>query len=212
MQKCRERGWRVPEDVAVIAGRNEETLCEHPRPSLTSVEMGYERVGYEAARVLHQLMEGQQASREPILVPPEGLVVRESTDFFAVEDSLVAAALEFISKNSHRTIGQHDVARAVGAETRRVYAACKDQDPDDIKEINPDPNPGIQPTGDELLVVTIATGIAQLLRKGCMKAIDGGVVEKVRQQPIPVRPVVRPPTKPPSTNPYPKMPVEGIVR
>jgi len=56
VQKCRERGWRVPEDVAVIAGRNEETLCEHPRPSLTSVEMGYERVGYEAAKLLHQLI------------------------------------------------------------------------------------------------------------------------------------------------------------
>lgn len=120
VQKCRERGWRVPEDVAVVAGRNEETLCEHPRPSLTSVEMGYERVGYEAARLLHQLMDGNKPPCAPILLPPQELVVRESTDFFAVEDELVAAALEFISKNSHRRIGQDDVSRAVNAETRTL--------------------------------------------------------------------------------------------
>ena len=120
VQKCRERGWRVPEDVAVVAGRNEETLCEHPRPSMTSVEMGYERVGYEAARLLHQLMDGKKPPSEPILLLPQGLVVRESTDFFAVEDELVAAALEFISQNSHRRIGQDDVSRAVNAETRTL--------------------------------------------------------------------------------------------
>ena len=38
--------------MAIIAGRNEETFCERPRPALTSVEFGYERVGYEAARLI----------------------------------------------------------------------------------------------------------------------------------------------------------------
>jgi LacI family transcriptional regulator len=120
VQKCRERGWRVPEDVAIIAGRNEETLCEHPRPSLTSVEMGYERVGYEAARLLHRLMEGNKLPSQTVLIAPQGLVVRESTDFYAVDDELVAAALEFISINSHRRIGQADVSKAVSAETRTL--------------------------------------------------------------------------------------------
>ena len=30
-QTCRNRGWRVPEDVAIITGQNEETYCEHLR-------------------------------------------------------------------------------------------------------------------------------------------------------------------------------------
>ena len=114
------RGWRVPEDVAIIAGQNEETLCEHPRPSLTSVEFGYERIGYEAAKLLHRLMDGRKPPSQPILLPPQGLVVRESTDFFAVEDAIVAAALEFISSNSHRRISIDDVARTVSAETRTL--------------------------------------------------------------------------------------------
>jgi LacI family transcriptional regulator len=119
-QICRNRGWRVPEDVAIISGRNEVTLCEGLRPTLSSVENGYERIGYEAARLLDQLMNGQPAPKAPILIPPQGLVVRESTDFFAVEDPLIAAALRFIATNCHREIGQDDVAHAVATETRTL--------------------------------------------------------------------------------------------
>jgi LacI family transcriptional regulator len=120
-QMCRQRGWRVPHDVAIIAGTNEEPLCEYPRPSLTSVELGYDRIGYEAARLLDRLMDGDPSPTGPILLPPKGIVVRESTDFFAVEDPVISAALEFISANSHRPrLGANDVARAVNIGTQTL--------------------------------------------------------------------------------------------
>lgn len=119
-QACRNRGWRVPEDVAIITGQNEETLCEGLRPTLSSIEIGYDRIGYEAALLLDRLMDGQAPPKEPILISPMGLVVRESTDFFAAEDSLIAAALTFIAANSHQQIGQDDVARAVATEIRTL--------------------------------------------------------------------------------------------
>jgi len=120
-QMCRQRGWRVPHDVAIIAGKNEESLCEHPRPSLTSVEMAYDRIGYEAARLLDRLMDGDTPPTKPILLEPQGLVVRESTDFFAVDDPVMSAALEFISANSQRPqIGADDVAHAINIGLRTL--------------------------------------------------------------------------------------------
>lgn len=120
VQACRERGWAVPADVAIVAGKNEVTLCENPRPSLTSIEIGYDRVGYEAASLLDRLMSGESLPTEPMRIAPQGLVVRESTDFFAVHNKLVASALAFISANSHRRIGPDDVAKAVDQETRTL--------------------------------------------------------------------------------------------
>jgi LacI family transcriptional regulator len=120
VQAGHRRGWRIPEDVAIVAGKNQETLCEQPRPTLTSIEIGYERIGYAAAELLDRLMAGQAAPSGPILLPPHGLVVRESTDFFAVEHPVVAAALAFISANSHRRLGPDDVAARVGIETRTL--------------------------------------------------------------------------------------------
>lgn len=120
IQLCHKRGWQVPQDVAIIAGQNDETLCEFPSPSLTSFEFGFDRIGYENARLLHQMMKGKQVSKDPIFLPPQGLVIRETTDFHAVKDELVAGALVFISANCHRSIGQDDVSRAVLAETRTL--------------------------------------------------------------------------------------------
>ena len=120
VQECERRGWRVPDDVAIIAGQNEETLCEQPRPTLTSMETGYKRIGYEAARLLHDLMDGKTPPSTSIRLAPTGLVIRESTDFFSVNDDIVAAALQFIAANSHRAIGQDDVSKAVFAETRTL--------------------------------------------------------------------------------------------
>lgn len=126
IQICRRRGWRVPGDVAIIAGTNEEVLCDHPRPSLTSVEIGYERIGYEAARLLDRLMSPQtkrqtrRESPEYLLLPPQGLIVRESTDFYAVDDELVTQALRFIAANSHRDINVDDVAKALHLHPRTL--------------------------------------------------------------------------------------------
>ena len=126
VQRCSRLGWRVPQDVAIIGGSNEKVLCENPRPSLSSTEVGFERIGYQAALLLDQLMNESEGNRKKetnaqnILLPPQGLVIRESTDFYAVKDELVAAALDFISQNSHRRIGQDDVSRAVNAETRTL--------------------------------------------------------------------------------------------
>ena len=119
-QVCRSRGLRVPEDVAIITGYNEPALCERPHPSLTSVELGGERIGFEAARLLDRLMQGNAPPKKPVLIPPQGLVVRESTDFYAVDDELVAQALAFIAANAHRSIGADDVASAVSMETRTL--------------------------------------------------------------------------------------------
>lgn len=127
-QECKRRGWRVPQDVAIVAGFNDEYLCEYPHPSLTSVDMGYDRIGYEAGRLLDSLMQAKdRKARKPatprhIILPPSRLVVRESTDFFVVEDPVVADAIAFISANSTKDIGQHDVAKAVATETRTLQA------------------------------------------------------------------------------------------
>lgn len=128
MLMCERRGWRVPQDVAIVAGLNEEVLCENPRPSLTSIEVGYERLGWEAAQLLEKLMHASHTKRkakpaarpEHILLPPKGLIVRESTDFYAVEDETIAAALLFISQNSRQPISPDDVAQAVQLEPRTL--------------------------------------------------------------------------------------------
>lgn len=116
---CRARGLHVSQDVAIIGTHNEPELCNSPEPGLTSIDMGFGKVGYRAAALLDRLMSGGEAPEAPELIAPAELVPRRSTDVYASEDLLVARALRYISENSHRRIQVKDVAAAV-ATTRRT--------------------------------------------------------------------------------------------
>jgi len=126
IEMCRHRGWRVPEDVAVVAGSNEETICERPEPGITSLEIPYERIGFEAARLLDRLLAqrrrtvARSAASPQILLPPVGVVARRSTDFRAVDDSLVRQALRYIDGNLHRRITIDLLANALGVSRRSL--------------------------------------------------------------------------------------------
>ena len=116
---CRSKGLHVSQDVAIVGCTNEPVICASPPPTLTSIDLGYERIGYRAAAMLDLLMGGESPPKEPELVAPSELIPRQSTDSYSADDRLVARALRFIAENGHRRIQVKDVAEAVSA-TRRT--------------------------------------------------------------------------------------------
>jgi LacI family transcriptional regulator len=128
IEMCRNRGWRVPEDIAIVAGSN-EAICERPEPGVTSLEYPYEQIGFEAARLLDQMMNetdalvpngSGDAKTRSLLLPPVGIVARRSTDFRAVDDPLVRRALRFIDENLHRPITIEILAEATNVSRRTL--------------------------------------------------------------------------------------------
>jgi LacI family transcriptional regulator len=114
LDACRRAGVAVPEEVAVVGAENDETLCTMSRPQLSSVAFDGPRVGYEAAALLDRLMAGGPPPTEPVLVPPRGLVVRQSSDIMAIEDPQVAAAVRYIREHACHGINVADVVRHAG--------------------------------------------------------------------------------------------------
>lgn len=117
---CNHQGLRIPEDVALVVADNDLPVCLQLPPTLTGIDLAYERAGYEAARLLDGLMDGAAPPAEPILVPGKGIHARQSTDFFATEDELVLAALRYIASHIQKAIGVNDVAREVSASRRTL--------------------------------------------------------------------------------------------
>jgi LacI family transcriptional regulator len=116
---CEHRGWNVPRDVALVGSCDEPLVCNHPNPSLTSIDFGYDRVGYRAAELLDEMMDGAPAPRQPVLVQPSALIPRQSTDALVVDDKTVAAALRFIAEHGHEPIRVSHVAKSLHL-TRRT--------------------------------------------------------------------------------------------
>ena len=113
-------GLNVPGDIAIVAWENDPTYCTRLFPTLSSVDPGYIRIGYEAACLLAGLMRGDSHTARTQLLPPRELVVRDSSDSFAVSDSRVAAALRFMGQHSERPISVPEVAEAAGISQQNL--------------------------------------------------------------------------------------------
>lgn len=114
LEACRRGGALVPEEVAVVGVDDDEPLCEVCNPPLSSVVPDHRQVGYQAAALLDDLMKGHPPPTGPRLIAPKGLTTRTSSDVLAVNDPLVAAALQFIRAWACNNIGVDRVVQAAG--------------------------------------------------------------------------------------------------
>jgi LacI family transcriptional regulator len=117
---CRESGISVPEEIAVLGVDNDVLLTEMVRPTLSSIDLGAERIGFEAGKMLDKLMQGKRVSQQPIELPPNGVITRHSTDVLSIEDEVVADAARFIRQHAAEPIGVDDVLRQVAMSRRNL--------------------------------------------------------------------------------------------
>ena len=117
---CREQSISVPEEVAILSIGNDPILCENQSVTLSSIDQNLERGGYEAAALLDRLMDGKAPPRTSLLVPPAGIVARQSTDTRAVADPTLRHALELLGANLARPYGADQLAAALGLPRFKV--------------------------------------------------------------------------------------------
>ncbi|MDB6016308.1 MAG: AraC family transcriptional regulator [Pedosphaera sp.] len=115
MRACDDAGLSVPEQVAILGCHNDPFICDFTPVPLSSIDDDLERIGYEGAKLLDQIMDGKRGPRAPILIPPKGVVTRMSTNVLAVPDPKVARAVRFIFEHhQENNIGTPEVAAAAG--------------------------------------------------------------------------------------------------
>ncbi len=117
---CRAKGLHVSQDVGIVGCSNEPTICSSPPPTLTSIDLGFEQVGYRAASLLDRMMKGAKPPKIPELVPTVELIPRQSTDSYAADDPIVSGALRFIAESAHQPIKVADVANETGINRRTL--------------------------------------------------------------------------------------------
>ena len=119
LEACRDAGLVVPHDVAVIGVDNDESLCPHTTPPLTSIQPDHARIGELAAEKLDEMLRGRRLSRpEHISVGVKRIEVRESTSPVTQSGRLVQRALAFIQAHYAKPIRPQDVVRELKVSRR----------------------------------------------------------------------------------------------
>ena len=117
---CKSLELKIPHDLAIVGSGNEPLICSSPYPSLTSIDKNFEEVGYQAARLLNEMMKSGKRSKEAKYCQPQGIVPRQSTDSYASDHPKVALALRYIAESANRRIKVNDVVNAVATNRRTL--------------------------------------------------------------------------------------------
>jgi LacI family transcriptional regulator len=107
--------------VAIIGVDNDEQVCDISNPPLSSVALDVEKAGFRASELLNKMMMGRKMEPQTVIVQPNRVVTRQSTNIVAVEDELVSQALTFIHHNANRLIQVDDVINYLSVSRRSLH-------------------------------------------------------------------------------------------
>jgi len=113
---CRLRSLDVPEEVAILGVDDDELVCNSVQPTISSIRWPARMTGYQAAKILDAMMQGEKIRSEPVLLAPESVHVRGSTSTIPIQDRTVAKAVRFIRENLLRPSGDGYSNRVVSVE------------------------------------------------------------------------------------------------
>lgn len=127
LQVCDHSGILVPDKLAVIGIDDDEIARFLNRVSLSSVSQGCFQIGFQAAKKLHRLLNGIKCTNKPLLLPPDKVIERQSTDFKAIKDPQVMQAMHFIRQKACRGIKVDQVLDYVGLSRSNLEQRFKEE-------------------------------------------------------------------------------------
>ncbi|HUJ75309.1 MAG TPA: substrate-binding domain-containing protein, partial [bacterium] len=128
---CRAMEIAVPDSVAILGVDDEDILCEMASPSLSSIRLDCESIGYRAAALLDNVMAvGRGVSRaegggRALLVPPRDVVERDSTRVFSCDDPLVEQAMRLIRARAAQRVTVGGLIATLPASRRSLETRFK---------------------------------------------------------------------------------------
>jgi LacI family transcriptional regulator len=120
VEAARKAGLAVPQDISVLGVDDDDVFCELSRPRLSSIAFPWRRMGQAAAELMARFLAGGAYSPERVLLPPDRVVTRESTDMTCLEDMRLRRAIEHIHLTACKGLSVNEVARAAGLSRRML--------------------------------------------------------------------------------------------
>jgi len=117
-EACNHAEVKVPEEVALLGVDNNELICKFASPPLSSILLNAEKAGHDAAAVLHRMMQGENVGEVVIPIMAPRVVTRQSTDTVAIDDPIVANAVNYIRGHYRKGVTVIEIARKAGVSRR----------------------------------------------------------------------------------------------
>lgn len=120
LELCEELGLNVPGDVSVLGIDNDQMTCDYCTPSLSSISRDPFACGEAAAELLHHLMQKKHPARKVILVPPNGVIQRQSTSRLYDADPLIRQVIAYVQQHIGQPFSVMSIAQSLNLSRRTL--------------------------------------------------------------------------------------------
>jgi len=118
---CRQLGYRIPQDIAILGADNDDSECRMTTPSLSSIALPTRAIGYKAGEILNAAILSETVpGAEHHLLPPVGIVERQSTEYASVSNPALERILKWIESHLQEPIGVEKIAKQNGLSRRSL--------------------------------------------------------------------------------------------
>lgn len=107
---CQNLDLGIPSEILVLGVDNETLLCELASPSISSIQPDCRTIGYQASKMLDDLLTNPDGGRRIQRIAPGPVSERESTHMVQCEDDHVVQALLLIKKEATNNLTAEQVA------------------------------------------------------------------------------------------------------
>lgn len=119
-EACNIAGIRIPDEVSILGVDNDEMVCNMSNPPTSSICLDTDNAGYEVAQLIEKMILEKANQFNDIVVEPIGIVERQSTDIYSIDDKEVLKALQFIRETISERIQVADVVKSTALSRRAV--------------------------------------------------------------------------------------------
>jgi len=117
---ARREGVSVPESLSVLGVNNDEIVCALSAPPLSSIAVPWTTLAAWSVDWLQRAMGGEPLPLTPILAHPGEVVDRQSTSLLALDDPLLARAIETIREEAGNGLTVKELTGRLGVNRRTL--------------------------------------------------------------------------------------------
>ena len=124
---CKMNNIKIPQDVSLLGVDNDDLICNLSDPPISSIVLDVEKGGYEAGRLIHQLIRKERTEPFNIVINPTRFELRQSTELYNIQDEYIDKIVKHIVEKFNTDISIDDLSEMVPLSRRNLEIKFKNE-------------------------------------------------------------------------------------
>lgn len=126
-ESCKIKNIRIPQEIALLGVDNDELICNLSDPPISSIELDVEKGGYEAGRLIDQMINKERKTPVDIVIRPIRFELRQSTERYNIDNKYIAEIIKHIESHFTSEINIDGLTQIVPLSRRNLEIKFKEE-------------------------------------------------------------------------------------